>query len=70
MADALGQPSVIVEFVQTHTPLDPRAGPLAFVQVHAEELRQNQPPPMPACSVQHVVPHAHDPVGGAWGQAS
>ena len=68
MADALGQPSVIAESVQTHTPLDPRAGALAFAQVHAEELRQrqqNQPPPAPACSVQHVAPHAHNPTGDA-----
>ena len=28
MADALGQPSVVAESLQTHTPLDPRAGTL------------------------------------------
>ena len=38
MADALGQPPVIVEYVQTHTPLDPCAGALTFAQRHAEEL--------------------------------
>ena len=40
MADALGQPPVVAESAQTHTPPDPRAGALAFAQVHAEELRQ------------------------------
>ena len=40
MADALGQPPVVAESVQTHTPPDPRAGALVFAQVHAEELRQ------------------------------
>ena len=71
MADAPGQPSVVVESVQTHTPPDPRAGALALAQGHAEELRQrrqNHPPPTPACSVQHVAPHAHDPAGGARGR--
>ena len=29
MADALGQPSVVAESLQTHTPLDPRAKALA-----------------------------------------
>ena len=38
MADALGQPPVIAESVQTHTPLDPCVGALAFAQVHTEEL--------------------------------
>ena len=58
MVDALGQPPVIAESAQTHTPLDPCVGDLVFVQGHAEELRQwwqNQPPPAPACSVQHVA---------------
>ena len=40
MADALGQPPVIVESVQTHTPLDPCAGALTLAQEHAEELQQ------------------------------
>ena len=67
MADAPGQPPVVAESVQTHTPSDPCVGALAFAQVHALELRQrwqNQPPPAPMCSVQHVAPHAHD-LGGA-----
>ena len=38
MADALGQPSVVVESVQTHTPLDPHVGALTLAQGHAEEL--------------------------------
>ena len=39
MADALGQPQVVAESLQTHTPLDPRAGALTLAQEHAEELR-------------------------------
>ena len=72
MADALGQPPVVVESAQTHTPPDPRAGAVASAQAHAEELRQrrqNQLPPAPTQSVQHVVPHAHGPAGGARGRA-
>ena len=38
MADAPGQPPVVVESVQTHTPPDPHAGALASTQAHAEEL--------------------------------
>ena len=38
MADALGQPPVVVESTQTHTPLDPRAEALTSAQAHAEEL--------------------------------
>ena len=38
MADALGQPPVVVESIQTHTPSDPRAEALASAQAHAEEL--------------------------------
>ena len=48
MADALGQPSVVAESLQTHTPPDPRAEALAHAQEHGEELRQrrqSQPPP-------------------------
>ena len=48
MADASGQPSVIAESLQTHTPLDPCAEALARAQKHSEELRQrrqSQPPP-------------------------
>ena len=72
MADAPGQPPVVVESTQTHTPLDPRVGALASTQAHAEELRQwrqNQSPPAPARSVRHVAPHAHGPAGGAQGRA-
>ena len=72
MADAPGQPPVVVEYAQTHTPSDPRVGALASAQAHAEELRQrrqNQPPPAPAQSVQHVAPHAHGSAGGARGRA-
>ena len=39
MADALGQPPVVTESLQTHTPLDPHAGALALTQKHREELR-------------------------------
>ena len=38
MVDALGQPPVVVESVQTHTPPNPCAGALTSAQVHAEEL--------------------------------
>ena len=72
MADALGQPPVVVESTQTHTPPDPRAGVLASAQAHAKELRQqrqNQPPPTPARSVQHVAPYVHDPASSARGHA-
>jgi hypothetical protein len=40
MADALRQPPVVAESLQTHTPPDPRAGTLALAQKHGEELRQ------------------------------
>ena len=40
MADASGQPSVVAESAQTHTPPDTHVGALAFVQAHAEELQQ------------------------------
>ena len=56
MADAPGQPPVVAESLQTHTPLDPRAGALALAQEHDEELRQrwqNQPPPALARSGSH-----------------
>jgi len=42
MADALGQPSVVAKFLQTHTPTNPRAGALALAQKHGEELRQRR----------------------------
>ena len=38
MVDALGQPQVVAESLQTHTPLDPRAEALARTQEHGEEL--------------------------------
>ena len=38
MADTLGQLPVVVESIQTHTPLDPRVGALALAQEHGEEL--------------------------------
>ena len=42
MADTLGQPPVVAESLQIHTPPDPHAGALAWAQGHAEELRQRQ----------------------------
>ena len=38
MVDTLGQPPVIAESAQTHTPLDHHVGALAFAQGDAEEL--------------------------------
>ena len=38
MADILGQPPVVAESLQTHTPLDPRVEALARVQEHSDEL--------------------------------
>ena len=61
---------MVEESLQTRTPLDLRAGALALAQEHAEELRQrwqNQPPPAPAHSVQHVALHVHNPASGARG---
>ena len=40
MADASGQPPVVAESLQTHTPPDPRAEALVHAQEHDEELRQ------------------------------
>ena len=40
MADALGQPPVVAESLQTHTPPDPCVGALTLAQEHGEELRQ------------------------------
>ena len=54
--------------MQTHTPLDPRAGALTLAQGHAEELqqrRQNQPPPAPARLAHHAAPRACNPASGA-----
>ena len=44
MADAPGQPLVVVESLQTHTE-------------EVRQGRQNQPPPAPARSMQHIAPH-------------
>ena len=52
MADAPGQPPVVAESLQTHTPLNRRAEALAGAQEHGELLqqrRQNQPPLAPEC---------------------
>ena len=38
MADAPGQPPVVTESLQTHTPPNPRAGALVLAQEHYEEL--------------------------------
>ena len=38
MADALGQPPVVAESLQSHTPLDPRAETPALTREHDEEL--------------------------------
>ena len=68
MSDAPGQPPVVAESLQTHTPLDPRAGTLALTWEHNEEPRQwwqNQPPPAPARSAHHAAPCARNLVGGA-----
>ena len=40
MLDALGQPPMVAESLQTHTPLDPRVGALVLTPEHGEELRQ------------------------------
>jgi len=71
MADALGQPLVVAESLQTHTPPDPRAGALALTQEHGEELRQrrqNQSPPALARSAHHTVPHARNSASGSRGR--
>ena len=39
MTNALGQPPVVAESVQTHTPPDPRVGALALAQGHTEVQR-------------------------------
>ena len=38
MADALGQPLVVTESLQTHIPPDPRAETLELTREHDEEL--------------------------------
>ena len=42
MEDTSGQPPVVAESLQTHTPLDPRVGPLTWAREHGEELRQRR----------------------------
>ena len=42
MMDAPGQPPVVVESLQTHTPPDPHADALMCAQAHGEELRQRR----------------------------
>ena len=42
MVDALGHPLMVVETLQTHTPLNPHAEALARAQEHGEELRQRR----------------------------
>ena len=68
MADALGQPPVVTESLQTHTPSDPRAETPTPTQEHGGELRQqrlNQPPTAPARLAPHTVLHAHNPASDA-----
>ena len=38
MMDVPGQPLVVAESLQTHTPLDPRTEALTCAQEHGEEL--------------------------------
>ena len=40
MADALGQPPVETESLQTHAPLDPRVETLELTREHGKALRQ------------------------------
>ena len=72
MADTPGQPPVVAESLQTHTPLDPHAETPVPTQEHGGELRQqrlNQPPTAPARSAHHVAPRVRRPVSGAQGHA-
>jgi len=71
MADALGQPSMIAESLQTHTPLDPHAEALAHAQEHGEELRQRWKSQLPPTSRarQRRWPHACKPMSGTRGHA-
>ena len=72
MANAPGQPPVVAESLQTHTPPDPYAEALARAQGHGEELRrrrQSHPPPALARSAQHATPRARNPASGAQGHA-
>ena len=40
MADALGQPSMVTESLQTHAPSDPHTETPELTREHGEELRQ------------------------------
>jgi len=71
MADAPGQPPVLEESLQTHTPPNPRTRTLTLTREHGEELRlrrQNQPPPMSVRSAHRTTSYAHKPVSGARGR--
>ena len=71
MVNAPGQPPVVAESLQTHTPPDPRANALVCALVHGEELRQrrqNQPPPALTRSVQHAAPRVWNLVSRARGR--
>ena len=72
MTDALGQPPVVTESLQTHSPPDPHAETPALSRKLGEELRQqwlHQPPTVPARSTHHIAPRAHRPTSGAWGHS-
>ena len=61
MVDAPGQPPVVMESLQSHTPLDPHAKTPELTREHGEELRQQrliEPPTAPVCSTHHTVPYA------------
>ena len=68
MVDALGQPPVATQSLQTHTPPNPHAETPELIPEHGEELKQrwlHQPPTALACSAHHAAPWAHRPVNGA-----
>ena len=62
MADALGQPPVVTESLQSHTPPDPHAETTELTREHGEELRQqwlHQPPTALMRSTHHTTPYVH-----------
>ena len=72
MADALGQPPVVTESLQTHTPPNPHAETPALSQEPDKELRQqwlHQPPTALARSAHHTAPRMHRPMSGTQGHA-
>ena len=72
MVDVLGQPPMVVESMQIHTPPDPHAKALAHAQEPDEELlqrQQSQTPPALERSAQHAAPRACNPASGARGHA-